>query len=60
MTDQEQSEKQSSDSFQLNFGILRVNLSGAATRALVPYIGKVLVIVGAGVTIAYLIDAWKN
>lgn len=46
--------------FELNFGILKLRLNGESTKGLVPYIGKVLLIAGVGLTLAYLIEVYKR
>lgn len=59
---QEHSDEQESskNTFELNFGIVKLRLNGESTSGLVPYIGKVLLIVGAGFTLAYLIEVYKR
>ena len=52
--------KPTDNTFELNFGVVKIRLNGEATKSLVPYIGRVLLIVGSGVTIAYLISVWKQ
>lgn len=60
MSEDVNQEQENSNTFELNFGVVKIKLNGDATKSLVPYIGKVLLIIGTGVTVAYLISVWKN
>ena len=60
MDENENKEPEGSNTFELNFGVVKLRLNGDATKSLVPYIGKVLLIIGTGVTIGYMISVWKQ
>ena len=60
MEEHETKEQETSNTFELNFGVVKIKLNGEATKSLVPYIGKVLLIIGTGVTVGYMISVWKR
>lgn len=60
MDERQEESENGKNTFELNFGVVKLRLNGDATSGLVPYIGKVLLIVGAGFTLAYLIEVYKR